>query len=167
VTDIEGFDDDLDGSGINLSFAYQIDNAFSLIGGYGTSRADITYYGYTIDAQASSVGLGGLYHSPLNEKADFFVGAQLIRGDVDYTLEGYDIGSETANGNLLFVGVRNRVNENLELNASLNRSKIEGESNNSINVGLSHYLDEEFSLNAAYSFDSDTRAVVLGATQGF
>lgn len=96
-----------------------------------------------------------------------FLPVRLVRGDIDFEMEGEDLGSEDANGYTVFVCTRVMANKNLELNASLNRSKIEGDSNNSINLSASHYTNKEISLDAAYSFDSDTTTLSFGATKHF
>lgn len=74
-TEIDGVDDDFEGNGINLNFAHNLNDRFALIGGYSTASADITYYGYTLYTQSNSLSLGGLYHTIISDKADFFAGA--------------------------------------------------------------------------------------------
>ena len=166
-SEIDGVDDDLEGSGIQLSFSHSLDDKLALIGGYGSASSDIYYEGYTFDIETDVINFGGLYHLTLNDRTDFFAGVKLVKGSVDMNYEGENLASENVSGNTIFAGVRNMANEQLELNGSFNRSTLEDDTNNIVAIGASYYVNTDFSLDAGYSFDSDTSAIAFGATKRF
>lgn len=167
VTEIDGIDDDLEGNGIHLNFSYSLDDKLALIGGYGSASSDIYYGGYTFDVESDAISFGGLYHVPFNDKADFFAGAKLVKGSVDFNYEGENLESYNVSGNTIFAGVRIMANEALEVNASYNRSKLEDDTSNVIAVGAAYYIHKDVSLDAGYSFDSDTSTLYFGASKHF
>lgn len=59
------------------------------------------------------------------------------------------------------------ANEALEVNASYNRSKLEDDTSNVIAVGAAYYIHKDVSLDAGYSFDSDTSTLYFGASKHF
>lgn len=165
--DIDGISEDLEGDGINLDLSINIASNFALIASYVTGSADVTSGGVTVDGDIDATSFGAIYHTSVDEKVDFVTGAQLIRGSVDLTVNGSSLPSEDADGNSIFAGVRAMVASNVEVNGFISRTRIEGESSTDISFGTSYYVNNLFTIDAGYSFDSDGNSLTFGATKYF
>jgi hypothetical protein len=157
----------LEGDGRNFDLSINLAPNFALIASYSTGSADITSDGDTVDGDIDAASYGAIYHTPVDDKVDFVAGAQLIRGSVDFKINGSSLPSVDADGNSIFAGVRAMAANNVELNGFISRTKIEDASSTDINVGASYYLTKLFTIDAGYSFDSDGNSLSFGATKFF
>ncbi len=166
-SDIDGIPEDLEGDGITISGAFNIANNFGISASYSTGSADVTSGGTTLNADVDVVSIGAFFHTSISDNADFILGADIIKGNVDIEFDGTSFPSEDADGNSIFAGIRAMVTTNVELNGFIDRAKIEDDSNTDIGFGASYYIDKLFTLDAGYSFDSDGSALSFGATKYF
>ena len=165
--EIDGISEDLEGDGIGFEFSIAITPNIAIGGGYVTGSVDVTSGIDTVEGDIDSGGLGILYHSPINNTADFLVGFELIQGTVDIKLNGSLLSSDDVDGNSIFIGIRAMAANNLELNAFIDRTDIESSTNTDIAFGAAFYIEKSVSLNANYSFDSDGNSLSFGASKYF
>jgi len=165
--ELDGISEDLEGDGISFDLSIAITPNIAIGAGYGSGSVDVTSGGTTVEADIDSWGVGFLYHTPINNTADFVVGVDFINGNFDIKQNGTLILSDDANGNSIFIGIRAMASHNLELNAFIDRSDIEDSTSTDIEFGAAFYIDKSVSLTVDYSFDSDGNALSFGAIKYF
>ncbi len=166
-SEVDGIPEDLEGNGISLSGAFNIANNFSAGASYSTGSADVTSDGITVNGDFSSFSIGALFHMPADEKVDFLAGVDIFKGDVDIDVNGTFVSTEDATGNSIFAGIRAMIADNVELNGFIDRTKIEDDSSTNLSFGGSYYINKLFTIDAGYSFDSDSSSLSFGATKYF
>ena len=166
-TDIEGIPEDFEGDSLSISGAFDIANGFGISAGYDTGSADVTSGGVTANADFDGSRFGAFFHTAVSNAADFLIGAEIIKGNVDIEVNNISFPSEDADGNAIFAGVRAMAATKVELNGFISRTKIEGDSTTSMSFGASYYIDQLFSIDAGYSFDKDGDSLRFGATKYF
>lgn len=165
--EIDGISEDLEGDGIGFDLSIAITPNIAFGAGYGTGSVDVTSGGTTVESDIDAWGIGILYHTPINNTADFVVGINLIQSSFDIKQNGVLVLSDDANGNSIYLGIRAMASNNLELNAFIDRTDIESSTSTDIEFGAAFYIDKTVSLNIDYSFDSDGNSLSFGATKYF
>ena len=165
--EIPGIPEDLDGEGIDLSLSFGITDNIAILVSYSTGSADISSGGNTFDADINGFGIGPIYHTSVAPGTNFFVGFGIISGTIDSTFNGVPQPSEDADGNVITLGVRSMVSNKLELEASIDRSDIEDDTNSDVGFAGRYYIDTGFSIDAGYSFDSDGSTLTFGVSSFF
>ena len=167
-SDIDGIPEDLEGDGLVFEGSFSIAPNFALLAGYATGSGDVTSSGSTLNTDVNIGMIGALFHTPLNATTDFVGGLRLLRAKTEVEIDGVSFGSETSNGNELFLGIRAMASEKVELRGFLERSKYEDSgSENALVIGAGYYIDKTVSLNFGYYFNSDGNTLSFGLSKFF
>ena len=165
--EIDGISEDLDGNGLSLGVSFGINDNVALIFEYTSGSADISSSGVTVDMDINATLIGAYYHTPINKKTDVILGAGLLQGTVDVSANGSSVGSEDVDGHLIRAGIRSMVSDKFELNIFLDQSYIEDDSDSDITLGGAFYLQEDLSLNATFTNESDGSSTTFSISKKF
>jgi len=109
TTDIDGFDDNVDGFALRGSL--EVTDQFFGWAGYTTQSTEV----FGEDLDYSTMSIGGGYAWPLSPTADIYGRLGYVKAEVDYA--GFDADDD---GYLLGAGLRARVAQEFELEGGLN-----------------------------------------------
>lgn len=169
---IDKFSQDLNGNGLSVDLSYAVRPHIAVVAGYSAGSAEVSSSGAgagaaaaVVDADIDSLSLGFIAHAPINDTADFILGASFINGKID--VKNTCSCNKDSDGGTTTIGVRAMSSDNLELNGFIIRSKIEEISRISVNLGAAYYVSESISIDLAYSLDSNGDLFALGVTKYF
>jgi hypothetical protein len=114
--------DDETGDGLGISGSYSINDKVAIGARFESFNVDTTalFEGGgrgALDIKTTAYGVFGLYHSPLNDKADYFVGGEFNKVKVETNGPNGRLSdlSNNDDSKSLFAGVRYQFNEQVEL----------------------------------------------------
>ncbi len=145
-TNISGVN--VDGNGFAVSLSKEISPNIAFVGGIDNQSFD-----FGIDTNSFSFGVN--YHSPINEKSDFIIGFNVLNAEV--SVDGF--GSEDDTGNIISIGMRNNLQNNMEFSWAFQRTDIFDDSSTSFSLGILIGLENNFQVGFGYSSGDDTDSI--------
>jgi len=146
-------DTDFEPSGFVLSGSHLLNDNVYVHALYRSAEDDL--FGDDLEISTLNLGLG--YRHSLNATTDLFGEVSYLNVEAEFSGQ-----SEDENGYSLTVGVKSVLIDNLEGALSATRDSLDGESETAINVGLSYFLNEQFSVGVGYSFADDAKILNVG-----
>lgn len=154
---------ELDDNGDALYFggAVDIQQGFGLIGSFYAADFDD-------DADGTIFTIGGQFHTPINNKADFVGSVQLINADVEWDC-GWDECSEDDTGLLLRGGIRYAIQQNLQLEGDLSyiTNDFWEDDELGIKAGLRFFLDRQVSIAGGIASDQELDGLFISGRYDF
>lgn len=144
-TDIDGFNEELDGFALRGSF--EITEQWFMFAGYSNQSAD--YRGVDLDYEQMNLGVGFAW--PISSTADVYGKVGYVQAEAD--ANGFDIDDD---GYLLGIGLRGRVAEQFELEGALNYVDLSDSGDDtSFGVGARWFFTPQFALGLEGDFGDD------------
>lgn len=156
-TDIDRFDEDVDGFALRGSF--EVADQVFIRAGYADQST--TVFGFDIDLQSFNVGIG--YAWPIASATDLY-------GVVGYTSVEADAGGGSVDddGYELVVGVRSRVADSFELEGSVNYVDLSDSGDDtSLGLGARWYFTDAFAVGVEGAFGDDASTYGVGLRWNF
>lgn len=153
-TDIAGVSVDGDGFGIDGSF--DVADHLAVVAGYEDLSHDF-------DIDTNSLVLGANYHTPVSETTDVVIGISVIDAEVSLG----SLGSEDDTGNVISAGIRSKLNENIEVGASVARTEVFDESATGFSLSLLAGPSDGIQFGVAYGNSDDTDTIGIGVISNF
>jgi opacity protein-like surface antigen len=151
-------DTDYEPSGFVLSGSHLLNDNVYVHASYQSAEDDL--FGDDLEISTLNLGLG--YRHSLNATTDLFGQVSYLNAEAEYSGQ-----SEDENGYSLAIGVKSMLIDNLEGGISATRVSLDGESETAINVGLSYFINDQFSIGAGYSFADDAKTLAVGVKVHF
>lgn len=166
-TDVSGITQDMTGDGIGLTACLSVSDNFAINGSYASGSADVSEGNLTYKGDVDVGSIGLLVHNSITPSSDFIAGFDLLKGNIDSSINGSFVGSDDADGNNIYFGIRSMMLPDVELAGKISRSNIESETDTNITFDGALYLNKETSVNAGYTVDSDGYTLIIGAAKYF
>jgi hypothetical protein len=144
---------ELDGDGLTLSGAYELNDDWHLYGSYGTADLDA---GVDIDTLALGVG----YAHPLKPNVDLYGRVLYITSEAD--VPGPADPDEDGLGLQLRIRARVTDNEDLELEGGIQHIDV-FDSDTSLQAGARYHFNDNFSAGVGLTFGGDTDGIGVNA----
>lgn len=154
---IDGEFDDVDGDGFVIGGSYRINEQFYVVGGYTDLEFDVR----RVDADGSSIEIGGGYIYPLNDTVDFNATFSLVRQEVE--VGNFD---DKETGFQITAGARTMLAENVEVRGGLNFIDVD-DSDLTIVLGADYYFTEQISAGITFQLAGDTDVITIGGRYYF
>lgn len=156
-TDIDGFNDELDGFALRGSF--EITDQVFMFAGYSNQSTSIV--GTDVDFEQMGIGIG--YAWPISTTADIFGRVGYVQAEAD--AGGFEIDDD---GYQLGVGLRGRVAEQFELEGALNYTDLSDSGDDtSFGIGGRWFFTEQFALGLEAEFGDDVTTYGVGVRWNF
>lgn len=141
---------DVDGDGIGLSGSFEINESFTIFGGYG--MAEFEEAGIEVDADTLSVGIG--WHTPLSDRVDFVTG--LSYEYIDLSAVGQSVDD---NGFGLGVGLRFAASDKVEINGGISYIDMSDSGDDTgFGLGLLYGVSENIDIGVSGDWGDDSSA---------
>jgi hypothetical protein len=124
---------DIDGDGLAVAGAFELDERFFAIASYADQE-----YDFNLDGSVFSVGVG--YHTDLGNKFDFVADLSYVDADVITSF-----GSRGENGFDIGAGIRTRPADSFELEARIGYIDVAG-SDTTLGVRGRYYFSDSFAV---------------------
>lgn len=161
---LDKYTSEIEGNALSLNASFAVRPHIAIVAGYSKGQADMTTAGIKVGAEVESASLGVIAHLPINETADFILGAAFINGQ---TSADGSSENEDADGGLTTIGARAMATDNLEISGFIQRSRIEDDTNFSLRFGAGYFFDETVSLDLNCAVDTDGGLIGLGISKHF
>ncbi len=145
-TDVSGIELDGEGNGILISHSIASNLAVSLI--YQEEEFDFDFEG-----EALTIGFD--FHASISEWSDIVLSIAAIEVEISQPL----LGSEDDTGNIVQLGLKNKVNESVEIDVFVSRTDTFDETVTSYGLGLNLGSSEGIQLILGYGTSDDTDVV--------
>jgi len=156
TTDIDILGTSIDGNGFSISGSATINDNLAFIASF-----DDQSYDYDIDTNSFQFGLN--FHTPVNKTTDILFGISILDSEVSQPL----LGSEDDTGNVLGVGIRSKLNPNIEIDFGVSRSDIFDDSSTGFSLSLLARLNENIQLGIGYGSGDDTDTIGFSLRSNF
>ncbi len=166
-TKIDEFNKDLDANGYYLAATFDIARNYGIQVGLNKSTGDTAINGINVELDADTKMLGFFFHAPIAQKTDVVLAVAILQGEFKTTQMGSASSSEDRDGQLLSVAIRMLATKNLELNAGINQSFVDNESDSEIMFGISGYINKNISAGINYLTDNDNEMTRVFITKYF
>jgi len=153
-TDFFGIDIDGDGYAVGASFELTENVAFSL---------GLEDYSYDFDFETNGTSFGLDYHTALSESSDLVLGFAFLDAEVSQPV----LGSEDDSGNVISIGIRNKVSDSAELGFAMSRADIFDDTSTSYGFEVIMGASEELRFIFGYVSGEDTDAIAVGIRSNF
>lgn len=153
-TDIAGVSVDGDGFGIDGSF--DAADHLAIVAGYENLSQDF-------DIDSHSLMLGANYHTPVSETMDVVIGVSIVDAKVSQPT----LGSEDDTGNVISAGIRSKLNDKVEVEASVARTEIFDDSATGFSLSLLAGPSDGIQFGIAYGNSDDTDTIGIGIRSNF
>lgn len=161
-TELSGTPQSLNGHGTYLSLSYAATKSIALSLEYGVGNADTIYNNNQLELDINqAISAGASYHTPIYYDTDIIIGAAILRGETALAVNGVPAATTDQNGYGINIGIRSLVARRLELNASIDETIIESNSDTKFTVGGAYYFTKQFSTGLHYSVNQDSHSTVF------
>jgi hypothetical protein len=152
-TSVDIDDTDYEPSGFTLSGSHLVSDDVYVYGTY----LSVEDYIFSTDLEITTLNLGLGYRYALNATTDVF--GQISYLNAEAKADGL---SEDENGYSLAIGIKSMLTDNVEGIIGASRDSLDGESETSLSLGLSYFVNEKFSIGAGYTFADDAKILNVG-----
>jgi len=166
-TQIDELSKNLDADGYYLSATFDVTKNYGIQVGLNKATGDTTINGTDVELDADTKMLGFFFHTPVAQNADIILAAAILQGEFKTTQAGNATAIEDRDGQLLSVAIRMMATKNLELNAGINQSFVDNESDSEIMFGVFGYINKTVSLGMSYLVDNDNEMTHFSVTKYF
>jgi long-subunit fatty acid transport protein len=167
TVEMGGISGDLKANGYDLSASFEVDKQFAVVLGVGKASGDVTISGTKVKLDVDGKILGVIFHAPIAQKTDVVLGAALLLGEFKAKVSGFPTITEDMDGQNISLGIRTMLTDKLEVNAGVDQSYFDGETDTDMNLGIEGHLSKEFSLGLSYSSNDDSQATYLYVSKYF
>lgn len=145
-TDVSGID--LDGYGSGILFSHGIASNLAVFLSYQEEEFD-----FDIDAEALTLGFD--LHASISESSDIVLSVAAIEVEISQPL----LGSEDDTGNIIQLGIKNLVDESVEIDFFVSRTDTFDETETSYGISLNLGSSEGIQLIFGYGTSDDTDVI--------
>ena len=162
--------DDETGDGLGVVGSYSINDNVAAGARFGTLNVDTTalFEGggrAALEFKSTAYGVFGLYHSPLNDQADYYVGGEFNRVKVDTNGPNGRLAelSNSDDSKSLFAGIRYQFNEDVEVEGAIkyDLDAAAGEDEISFAISSRYMIAPTITIGAAFQPDDSGDTLTL------
>lgn len=150
-SDSDVLGNDVDGDGFGIAVSHDISENLAI--SFSFQDED---YDFQFDGQAISFGVD--YHTPFSKQGDIVLGISIVDAEVSQPT----LGSDDDTGNIIEIGIRNRINDTTDLQFFLSRADVFDDTSSSFGFGLNLVAVEAIQLTFGYSSGDDTDVIAFG-----
>ncbi len=149
----------INADGISVSGVFSVSSNLAINVSYESTSFD-TLFGVEVDATALSIGI--IAHTAIAPETDVFGRYSILNSEITAT-DGFTTISGEDNGNIIGIGLRHMLDENVELEIGASRANIFNDTSNSFGMGARFYANDTFSVGVGYSSGEGTESFLLNA----
>lgn len=147
----------IEGRGFAMSGSISISQNVAFIAGFRATEFD-RFFGIEFDTTELTLGLSS--HKSIAPKTDVFFTLAMFVADVEISNE-FDTYSEDDTGNVIRLGFRHLVTNEIELNMSLSRVDVFDDKSNSFELGVVFLSNDDLSFGVGYETGDDVDTLLL------
>ena len=148
--DIDVLGTNVSGNGVSISGSFDLSENLAFDAEYSS-----TSYDFGIDS--TGLDFGVTFHTPIAPKADFTAGLGFVKSEV--TAPGF---SDDDTASFLDVGIRNKINDTMEVEAGLSIIDIGSDSSTSLDLTLGVDINKKLQFGIGFSTGDDVDVIFLG-----
>lgn len=167
TVEMGGISGDLKADGFDLSASFEVNKQFAVTLGVGNASGDVTLSGTKVKLDVDAKMLGILFHAPIAQKTDVVLGAALLQGELKVKPSGFATIIEDMDGQNISLGIRTMLSDKLEVNAGVDQSYFDGETDTDMNLGIEGHVTKDISVGLNYSSNDDSQSTYLYVSKYF
>lgn len=159
--DVDGTN--IDGDGVNVSGSVGLSDNLAFGASFESESVDsFDYFGYDVNFQSLVFGVG--LHSPINNTTDAILSFNVLNAEISSPSFAT---SEDDTGNIMSVGIRSKLENNVEVGASFSRTEIFDDSSTGFSLSLLIGAQNSMQFGIGYGNSEDMDTVAFGIRANF
>ena len=167
TVDMSGIAGDLTAKGFNLTASAEMNKSFGVQFGVEKASGDEAILGVDVNLDVDAKMLGMFFHAPVSRHVDVVLALAILQGELKASTGSTTITTDSLDGQQASIGMRMMARDWLEINAGVDQTFIDGNSNTNIMIGASGYLRNDVSLGISYSSNHDSQTSFFSVSKYF